>query len=767
VPINAIFLYMLSFYLLMLALGVNPWLAAGAAIAYAFSTFNIVIIEAGHMLQAYAMGTAPFVLAAAIYTLRSRRLILGGGLFALAISIHLATNHPQISYYTGMVFMTLMVIEFITYVKNKDVLFFFKASAVFVLGLILAIGSTYTFQATTYEYSKETIRGKSELTKPKGEESTGLDKEYALAWSYGIGETFSLLIPDARGGGSPNQDARGRVHGQLGDKAEGTIKELDEQSRQIVANTDAYWGSQPFTSGPFYFGAIICFLFVFGLVYIRGPIKWWALAVTILSIVLSWGKNFTLVSDFFFNYVPFYNKFRSVNFNLFMATMVFPILSILALDRFLKNKVWDKEIRRKFFIALGITGGLCLIFFIMPSVSGDFLKPVPDGDQNNMSQDYYDVQRMLSNPQNNLSEDQVKQIMTTQWPTIESGIVEGRQSVLSKDAGRSLVFILLAAGLIYLFMTNKIKREWVIGGIGVLILIDLGGVDRRYLNEDYFRPKSNKKIYPQEADLAILQDTSLDYRVLNLTVSPFNDATTSYFHKSVGGYHGAKLRRFQEMREKYLDQVVNVMQQNLGRVPPQTLIGLMQSEGQLNIINMFNTKYFITGPSAGDVVKNDYAYGNAWFVKGIKNVPNADEELNALGHTNPADTAIVNGTAFNDYLQGFTQTKDSSATIRLTSYAPNHLTYQTNSTGEGLAVFSEIYYDNSLGWNSYIDGQPVKHIRADYVLRAMRIPAGKHTIEFKFEPATFAKAEKITLASSLALLLLVAGSIYYGVKKKV
>ncbi|RYD83466.1 MAG: hypothetical protein EOP53_00775 [Sphingobacteriales bacterium] len=729
-PMDALFMYCLGFYLLLLAFRVNPWLAMAGGLVYAFSSFNIQIVEAGHMLQAYALGTAPLVLAAAVYTLRSKKYILGGGLFALALALHVRTNHPQMSYYTALVLVIYLIYEFIYHARHKQILAFFKASAVFLIGAILAIGATATFLITTAEYSKETTRGKSDLTPKNGGQATGLERDYAFGWSYGVGETFNIMIPDFKGGAS----------GQIKQDNPDATKKLDPQVREVVNQFDQYWGDMPFVSGPTYFGAVVCFLFILGLLLLKGNDRWWMLTVAILSMMLAWGRNFADFNDMIFNYFPLYNKFRSVNFTLVMAGMVFPLLAFVVLDRISRNYTWNKDIQKKLIIAFAATGGLCLIFWLVPSLAGDFLKP--DNADANMLR------------QNQFPEPQINMVL--------DGVAEARTNILQSDAIRSFILIALSAGMIFLFLTNRIKKEIMLAAVAVLMVADLFLVSKRYLNEKTFVAKSSQgaSFFPSEADNFILQDKDPNYRVLNIAVNTFNDATTSYFHKSVGGYHGAKLRRFQELREKYLDEEVGLLQQNAPKIPAPQLMQIMDQNRKINILNMMNTKYIIIGSTKDEVIKNPYALGNAWFVKGIKTVPNADAELDALNGFNPADSAIIDDD-YKDYLSGFSATADSSGSIKLTEYKPNHLTYKSNAAKEQFAVFSEVYYNNEKGWDAYIDGQLQKHVRVNFLLRGLRVPSGNHTVEFKFAPKSFAKGETISLICSLLLLAFVIGAIVY------
>jgi hypothetical protein len=763
-PINVIFLYCFSFYLLLLAFRVNKWLAMIGAIGFALSSFNTVIMLAGHQLQAYALATGPLVLAAAVFTIKFRKYLLGGALFSLALALHLRTNHPQMTYYFAIVLGVYLLAEFIFYLKEKQMLTFFKSVFAIGIGAVIALGTYLTFFLTTNEYSKVSTRGETELTaksKLKQEQggekaSSGLDINYAFGYSYGQAETFTFMIPDFKGGPA---DAIGNNHKHV-------IKGTESQVRDFVLGQDEYWGEDS-GAGPYYFGAVICFLFVLGLIILKTHYKWWILAVAVFAVMLSWGKNFMDFNEFIFYNFPLYNKFRSVNFTLFMAATVFPLLAILALNRILEGIEWTKKTKRNVLIAFGITGGLCLLFAIAPSLAGDFLKP-DSIERNGLTQQ-------------KLSPDQVTMLL--------DALSDARSEILQADALRSFIFILFAGAIVWLysmkwnFFGQKSGKTIVIIGFALLIFIDQFAVNKRFLTDRKFESKRTETFEATPADSYILQDTDPDYRVLNLLLNPgeqpspmapFNDASTSYFHKSIGGYSGAKIRRFQELAEKYLYDEVSVFDQYAGKTAPDQLLNTLQQTHKLGILNMLNTKYIIAGQTDKDVIKNPYALGNAWFVKGVKTVQNADQEISALDGLNTADTAIVdigsNHPDFKQYMEGFTAQPDPSASIKLDVYHPNYLKYTSNAATEQFAVFSEVYYDNKLGWEVKVDGQVQKHIRADYLLRGMRVPAGHHTIEFRFMPPSFVKGERIAMISSLLMLIGLLGSagweIWGGRKKE-
>lgn len=711
-PADYLWLNMLGFFILLLAMGVNPWLSIVGAIAYAFSSYFFIIIEAGHNSKAHAMTYMAPVLAGVILTYRGRYL-LGGLLTALFVSLEVASNHFQITYYLVIILVILGVGELFYQIKENQIKHFLKATGILLVAALLAVGPNITNILLTQEYSKYTIRGKSELSTNKENRTSGLDKDYATQWSYGKEETFTLMIPNTKGGAS----------GMLGQDPD-NLKDVDSRRmKQIIGQQNHYWGNQPFTSGPVYVGAIVVFLFVLGLFIVKGRLKWVLLVATVLSIMLAWGDNMMWFTNIWLEHVPGYNKFRTVSMTLVIAELCMPILAMMALYKIYKNPGIIKEKRREFWIALGLTAGISLILYLMPQSFFDFLsdREVSAFTQQKNQQPQYANQI-------NLILQELKSV---------------RVDIFKMDTIRSFFFILLGAGLIYLYSVKKIKARYLFIGLGLLITVDMWAVNKRYLNNDNFvnKRKVNKPFQPTQADKKIMQDDDPNFRVFNTTVSTFNDASTSYFHKSIGGYHGAKLRRYQELIEYHI------------------------SEQNQDVLNMLNTKYFITqGPNKRPVARrNPGALGNAWFVENYKIVKNADEEINALNDFNPQKTAFVDK-RFKKQLEGKAFEKDTTASIQLTSYEPNHLVYESKTSKEQLAVFSEIYYPN--GWQAYIDGESADHFRVNYVLRAMVIPAGNHKITFKFHPDTYYTGENIALASSILLLLIVIGGLAYEIRQR-
>jgi len=711
-PANYLFLLLVGFFLTGLMLGAQVWISAALAFAFAFSSYSLIVIEAGHNSKVHAIAYFAPVLGAVFMTFRGRY-ILGAVLTALFLSLEIATNHLQITYYLMLTLLVFGIGKFIEMLIQGKVIDFLKSSAILIPAAAIAILPNITNLMATYEYGQFTMRGKSEL-KQQASQSSGLNKDYALGWSYGVSETGTLLIPNFHGGASQQEVST------KSDIAE-ALKENGQPAsmiKQFVKSVPTYWGDQPFTSGPVYFGASIVFLFVLGLLVLGNSDRWWILSAALLSIALSWGKNWPPLTDFFFDYFPGYNKFRAVSMTLVIAQVLFPFLALLVIKKLSETnrKAYD-EWKPKVRMALYITGGICLFFIVLPSAFFTF---------------------------EGASDEQMKGSFP-EW--LMSAILVERESMLRMDAIRSLVFIGLTFGLIWLYLTNaRLNQNLFIAGLAMVFLVDLGGVDKRYINSESFVSKARveKPFLPTEADQLILQDPDPNFRVFNLSVNTFNDASTSYFHKSIGGYHGAKLKRYQEVIDSCL------------------------SRSNMGVINMLNTRYVIVrDKKSGQLIpqRNPEACGNAWFVPTVKFVSDADGELLALMDSfAPIKEAIVNE-KFKDQLTGWTAGSiDSAAYIKLTEYKPNALKYEYSVAKEQIAVFSEIYYEK--GWNAYVDGQLKPHFQTDYILRGMKLPSGKHELEFKFEPTVYYTGEKIALAGSVLLLLLVAGGIYMEIKRQ-
>jgi hypothetical protein len=683
-PVNRVFLYLLGFYILLLSLKIDYRLSAIGAIAFAFSSYFFIIIQAGHMTKAHAIAYIPMVVAAVLYTYRGK-MFLGGVLTALMVALEIYCNHLQITYYLVLMLLIIGLVQFIKDLKANNLADFAKRTGILIFAALLASGTAFTNLATTMEYGKESTRGKSELTNNLDNKTSGLDKDYATSWSYGVSETFTLLIPNFYGGAS---------QGELTTDSE-TYQAIKRapNAKKLIKQLPLYWGEQPFTSGPTYAGSIVIFLFVLGLFFVKSEMRIWLVMATIMSIMLAWGKNFMGLTELFLDHFPGYNKFRAVSMILVIAEFTLPLLGFVALNKFLTSDKLEDKKEKTLKLAFYIVGGLSILFALIPSLFFDFV-----GAQD-------------------------ASLAKNGWPV--DALQSDRAGLLSADAWRSFIFIALTFGALWMYLKSKLKSQYVMLIVGVLVLADMWTVNKRYLNDDHFvrSKKVETPYHPTQADNQILRDKDPNFRVFNQSVSTFNDASTSYFHKSIGGYHGAKLKRYQELIENHI------------------------SQGNPAVINMLNTKYVIN--RQGQVQQNPAALGNSWFVDSVNIVANADDEIAALDGFNPSNTAIVD-TRFSEQI--INELDNSNANITLLEYKPNYLKYNSNSLKKGIAIFSEVYYDK--GWNAYVDGDLKPHFRANYVLRGMQIPKGNHIIEFKFEPLTYNMGENISLASSVILLLL-------------
>ncbi len=700
VPASYMFLMFLGFYILMITLKADWRISIAGAFAYSLASYNFIIIHAGHNSKAHAIALLPLVIAGVMMTVRGD-ILRGGILTAVALALQIYANHLQITYYLAFGIIIYMISEAVYAVLDKTIVKYIKSSAVLLIAVLLAILPNISSLWATYEYGQYSTRSQSELKDKKI--STGLDKDYAMDWSYGQGETFSLLIPNIRGGAMQSELP----------KSSATYKALQAngagaQADSFIKNAPMYWGEK--TGAPTYLGAIVVFLFVLGIFIVEGRNKWWLITASVLAILLAWGKNFPDFSDIFFDHFPGYNKFRAVSMTLVLAGFTMPLLAILGFKKMMEVKdpaIYKKQLLWSFYI----TGGLCLLFGVIPGFAGNFSAAY---DENFSKYDW---------------------LMTA--------IREDRMSLLRTDAIRSLFFIAVAFGTLWFYMKGKFKTQVVVLIIAAAILVDEWSVGKRFLNDEQFVAKSKveKPFEPTVADQQIMTDTSY-YRVMNTTVSTFNDASTSYFHKSIGGYHGAKLKRYQELIENQI------------------------SRGNMKVLDMLNMKYVIQAGSEGQplAVPNPGALGNAWFVNEYKIVPDADAEMKALSDFAPKTTLIVDK-RYEGELRGLVLQPDSLSAIALTSYSPDELKYKYSTSSKKVAVFSDIYYPK--GWNAYIDGKLSPYFRANYVLRAMVVPEGKHEIVFRFEPEVFVTGEKIALAGSSVLLLLGALAIFFAFKKPV
>lgn len=719
------FIMMLGFYILLRAFGISAWLAGLGGIIWAFSSYFFILIPAGHIWKFVTLAYIPPTIAGIVLAYR-KKYLLGGIVTALFIALQIQSNHIQMSYYFMFVILFIVGAYFEDAYKKKELPHFFKASGILALAAVVGICINISNLYHTYEYSKETMRGKSEL-KQEGpaanQTSSGLDRDYITNWSYGIGETLTLLVPNVKGGSSSAPLSQ----------SEAAMRKANPMYGGLYAQFPQYFGDQPWTAGPVYVGAFVMFLFILGCFIVKGPLKWALLGATIFSILLSWGKNFMGLTDFFIDYIPMYNKFRAVSSILVIAEFTIPLLAIFTLKEiFSKPDILKlKENRVGVIVTLILTAGIALILAVAPGVffSG-----------------FITTQEMAA----------LKQGLPAEHLTpVITNLTEMREAIIASDAWRSFFIIIVGCFLLFLYQQKKLKATFTLTGIALLCLIDMWTVNKRYLHDEQFVPKSKQAeaFVKSRTDEIILQDTALDYRVLNFVGFPgntFNENNTAYWHKSVGGYHAAKLRRYQEMIDHHIVPEMQATDQELTAAG-----GKMDSvdASKFRVLNMLNTKYFIfpAGQQGQTVpVENPYAYGNAWFVDNVQYVNNANEEIDALNEILPTETAVVDA-KFKEQLKGVTGGyKDSVSTIRLMSYEPNRLIYKTSSPKDGVAVFSEIYYP---GWQATIDGQPADIARADYILRVMNVPGGEHTIEMWFDPQSIHITESIAYAA-LALLLI-------------
>ncbi len=712
-PIMSVFISMLGFFILLLVLDCKIWVSFIGALAYGFTSYLFIVMGAGHNSKAVAMAYMAPVIAGIIMTYKGKYL-WGAVLTAIALALEIRAGHIQITYYLFMIVLIFIIAEFIETIRNKKYSDFFTASGILAVAAILAVMTSTTTLYANYEFGKETMRGKPVLTENTENQTRGLDRDYVTQWSYGIGETWSLMIPNVKGGATA---AIGNDNPAL--------ENADPRFRSMIAQNNAYWGDQPGTSGPVYVGAIVCFLFVLGLFVVKGKIKWVLLAATILSILLSWGKNFMGFTDFFLDYFPMYNKFRAVSMTLVIAEVCMPILAFLALAEIIKNPEYLKKNKIYLYVSFGLTAGLCLLFYIIPNAFFNFLSQseAVQFAQLSAGKDGA-IYQMLAND-----------------------IEKVRVAIFQKDAIRSFFFITVAAFLLLINIKGKLKNNVMFAIFAVLVVADMFPINKRYLNNDNFIDKRRfeKPFMMSEIDKQILQDNSLNYRVMDLTKNTFNDASTSYFHKSIGGYHGAKLRRYQDIINHYLSG------NNVG------------SDGFWNVLNMLNTKYLIYPQNNNRPVAmpNQDAFGNAWIASDIKWVKTPNEEIAAIKNTDVKATAIINE-EFKNVIGDF-RPSTNFGTIKLESYKPNELIYNFNSTKDELIVFSEIW--TSKGWTMWIDGKETPLIRADYILRAAVIPAGNHEIMMRYEPKIWKVGNTIQFISSLILILGLIGAIVITYRK--
>jgi hypothetical protein len=724
-----VFLYLMGFYVLLLSMRVDKWLSLVGAIAFAFGSYNLIIIIAGHITKAYAIALMAPVLAAILFAY-NRNKYLGALFTAIALGMEIAYNHVQITYYLAMLVLVLIITRFIVAYKDKAVAAFVKTTAWLGVAVVLAILPNISNLWTTSEYGKFSIRGKSELSATPGQkEHSGLDKDYALAWSYGKKETLTLLIPNVVGGASEslaNSDV--------------AMEQIDPQFKEFVAQSgfSQYWGGRPFTSGPVYAGAIVCFLFFLGAFLYKGKERWWLIAGTLLSLFLAWGKNFPMFTDLMFYYFPLYNKFRTVEMALVIASLTIPVLGFLGLREIYERPEIIRQNSKWFLLAVVLTGGLSLLLYVMPSAFFNFMSP---DELSGLLQQKQEAPQMAA---------AIDQFI--------SNLRAARTALLKADAIRSFFLIILASGSIWLYSTNKLGKHYLTAGLALLIIIDLWTIDKRYLNEDHFTSSVQTAEFTQSpADKEILKDTDPYYRVFTVYRNPFTEVNTSYYHKSIGGYHGAKLRRYQDLIDRYLQRDLMTLNSTLQKGNVNEVMAAIEN---MQIVNMLNTKYIIFNPNTAPI-HNPFAMGNAWFVSGVKTVATADEEIETLAQTNLRTTAVLNK-KYDAAVTGLS-TDSVIGKIVLEEYRPDYLKFSANTNRQQLAVFSDIYYP--AGWNAYVDGQQVEILQANYVLRALVVPQGTHTIEFRFEPQSFNTGKTIAYAGSVLLVLLFGAYLFIRRKK--
>ena len=723
-----VFAYLLGFYILLRAFDFRQHLAVLGSIIWAFSTYFLIIIAAGHIWKVWALAYLPPMIAGVVLAYRGKYL-WGLLLTAVFTAFEINANHVQMTYYYLFIILAMVIAWLVEAVREKQLARFFKATAVCLVGAAIGVCINLSNLYHTWQYSKESMRGKSELVKQNSsnQTSSGLERDYITQWSYGIGETWTLLIPNTKGGASMPLS-----------QSETAMKHAENDFLPIYQQIGQYWGEQPGTSGPVYVGAFVMMLFILGLFIVKGPMKWALLAATILSILLSWGKNFMGFTDFFIDYVPMYAKFRTVASILVIAEFTIPLLAMLALKELLSGEIKKEKLKVPLIASFVLTGGIAMLFSLMPSMFFDsFISTSEMHAIQSLPAEY--IQPLVAN------------------------LTEMRQAVFTADSWRSFYIILAGTGVLLAFIYGKLKKEYAIGIIVALCLVDLWTVNKRYLNDEMFVPKSEREAPQQktQTDELILRDQNLDYRVLNLASNTFNENETSYYHKSVGGYHAAKLRRYQEMIEAYINPEMQALFKGVSEAGGD--MTQLNGDSICPVLNMLNTRYFILPLQGGQTVpiQNPYAYGNAWFVDKLNYVNNANEEIAAVGKLDLRHQAVAD-VKFKEQL-GEAAVQDTASVVTITSYEPNRLTYDVNSGKGGVLVFSEIYYP---GWEAKVDGQPVELGRVDYILRALNVQPGKHQVELSFFPKSVNLTETIAYIAYVLLILLVAAGVFLEWKRR-
>jgi len=723
-PVMILTFSFLFFFILCILLEIEAWTAFAASLAYGFMTFTFVVMVTGHLTKAHALTYTSLIVAGMLVAFKKNK--IGGSLIvALGLSLMLSANHLQMTYYAAILALILGVTYLIYAIKEKTLPDFSKTAGFLLIAVLVAVGTNFSRLYTTYEYGKYSMRSQSELSLNNENKSSGLDKDYILDYSYDLGEAMTAFIPRFKGGGMSEPLSTSSETYKFIAESQGA----GPAKKMVEGGMPMYWGSQPISGAPFYFGAVLCFLFVLGIFLVKGKDKWWLVAVFVFALLLSLGKNFSLLTNLMLDYFPGYNKFRDVKNIIVIQQFAMALLGVLAIKEVYQRKITGDEFMKGLKYSFGITGGLALIFAVIPSLAGSF------------------------------SGSTDAQYMQMGWPKqLIDALISDRESALRIDAFRTFIFVTLAAAGLWAWWNKKIKGQYAIVLWVVLIIGDMWPVNKRYFNNDHFTSSREIAVPFQKmpVDKEILNDTDPYYRVLNLQ-NPFADARTSYFHKSIGGYHGAKMKRYNELISYAIQPEMQTLIGGFKR--PESIDSVMNT---LPVINMLNTKYLVYDLNKAPL-SNTHALGNAWLVKEVKLVNKADEEVTAVKNFDPKSTAIINR-KFEKELDGF-HGGSGEGMIKLTSYAPNDLKYEaTMNSGAQLAVFSEIYYPK--GWDSFIDGKATPHVEADYVLRAMVIPTGKHLIEFKFEPKSYFLGNKVSMASSILLLLAMGGYMVYAFKLK-
>ena len=722
-----VFAYLLGFYILLRAFDFRQSLAALGSIVWAFSSYFFIIIAAGHIWKVMALAYLPPMIAGIVLAYRGKYL-WGFIVTAIFAAFEVDANHVQMTYYYLFIILFMIIAYLVDAIRKKRMAQFVKATAVCAAGALIGILMNISNLYHTWQYAQESMRGKSELVKKDAtnQTSSGLDRDYITQWSYGVDETWTLLVPNAKGGASVPLAANTEA-----------MKKADPNFMQIYQQLGQYWGDQPGTSGPVYVGAFVLMLFILGLFIVKGPIKWALLAATILSILLSWGHNFMPFTNFFLDYIPMYSKFRTVASILVIAEFTIPLLAMMALKKIVDEPDLLTKKAKFVYISFGLTGGIALLFALMPTL-------------------------FFSNFISSQEMEAFKSIPAEYLSPLESNLRSIRESIFTADCWRSFWIIVIGTLLLFLYKFKKLKAEYMVGAIAILCLIDMWQVNKRYLNDEMFVEKSvREQAQPMtQTDRQILQDKSLDYRVLNLASNTFNENETSYYHKSIGGYHAAKLRRYQELIDAYISPEMQKMMPAIAKAGGD--MTKVDGDSLFPVLNMLNAKYFIVPLQANQTVaiENPYVYGNAWFVDKVTYVKNANEELDALGKLNLRHEAVADA-RFQSQL-GESKNQDSTSIVKLTAYEPNQLTYDVRSATGGIVVFSEIFYPE---WTATVDGKAVEIGRVDYVLRALNVDKGHHKVVLTFDPKSVKQTETVAYLSYGVLLLVVLFAVYFKRKE--